>query len=114
MAGCAGGESATGGAEADAGETALGVAGRTHDDGDEVVTLAECPPAVQATIRAHLDGGTITEIERTTDHGEVLYEIDVAVGDDVVEFDIAEDGSFRGYESDDDDDDDDHDGPDDD
>ena len=44
---------------------------------DEVVTLDECPAAVQTTIKVHLNGGTIKEIERTTDHGEVLYEVDV-------------------------------------
>ena len=74
-------------------------------DGDVVVALADCPPEVQRTINEHLDGGAIREIERTTDHGETLYEVDVAA-----------DGAFRGYEEGDDDDDGpgDDDGPDDD
>ena len=85
---------------------------------DEIVTLEECPAAVQQTINARLDGGTIKEIERTTDHGEVLYEVDVQGVDGVVEFDVAEDGTFRGFEEDDDaddseDDEDDDDGNDD-
>ena len=42
--------------------------------------------------------GTIKEIERTTDHGEVLYEVDVQNAAGVFEFDVAEDGTFRGFE----------------
>lgn len=76
------------------------------DESDEVVAFEDCPDGVQATITDHLDGGTITEIERTTDHGEVLFEVDVRTDDGVVEFDVAEDGTFRGYENDGDDDDD--------
>lgn len=71
-------------------------------DSDEIVTLGQCPEAVQATIKAHLDGGSIKEIERTTDHGEVLYEVDVTGDEGIVEFDVAEDGAFRGYEEEDD------------
>lgn len=84
---------------------AMGMYGtQDGDEGDEAVALEDCPDAVQATIRAHMDGGTITELERTTDHGEVLYEVDVRTGKGVVEFDVAADGTFRGYEADDDDD----------
>lgn len=74
-----------------------------HAETDDIVTLAQCPAAVQDTISAHLNGGTIKEIERTTDHGEVLYEVDVTGDKGVVEFDIAENGAFKGYEQDDDD-----------
>jgi uncharacterized membrane protein YkoI len=74
-------------------------------EGDLPVTLDECPRAVQKTIRAHLDGGDIIELERTTDHGEVLFEVDVRHDDRIVEFDVAENGAFRGYEADDDSDD---------
>jgi len=73
-------------------------------DSDEKVTLAECPAAVQATITQHAAGAPIIEIERTTDHGEVLYEVDVQGPDGVAEFDVAADGTFRGMEADDDDD----------
>lgn len=83
---------------------AMGLASSSVGD-DEAVTLDQCPPAVRATIEAYLDGGTITELERTTDHGEVLYEVDVRGDGGVVEFDVAEDGTFRGYEGPDDDDD---------
>ncbi len=78
---------------------AIGVTARDTDHEIEV-TLEECPATVQVTILAHLNGGTIMEIERTTDHGEVLYEVDVRVADGVIEFDVAADGAFRRFEND--------------
>ncbi len=77
-----------------------GLISSSQGDGDEIVIFDRCPDAVQKTINAHLDGGTIKEIERTTDHGEVLYEVDVINTDSIVEFDIAADGTFRGYDND--------------
>lgn len=82
---------------------ALGLTSSTQTEGDEVVTLSQCPAAVRTTIEGRLDGGSIMEIERTTDHGEVLYEVDVQGADGVIEFDVANDGTFRGYEGADDD-----------
>lgn len=61
---------------------------------DEVVDLEDCPEVVQGTINSHLGGGAIKEIERTTDHGRVLYEVDVLTPGGVVEFDVTEDGTF--------------------
>jgi hypothetical protein len=55
---------------------------------------------VQATIRAHLNGGAITEIERTTDHGGVRYEVDVSDAGGIVEFNVAADGAYLGEEVD--------------
>jgi uncharacterized membrane protein YkoI len=76
-----------------------GATGRTAND-DEVVTIDQVPDAVRRTIESHLRGGTIREIERTTDHGRVLYEVDVRTKDGVVEFDVEADGTFAGYEDD--------------
>jgi hypothetical protein len=67
------------------------------------------------------NGAVIVEIERTTDHGATLFEVDARGQDGTFEFDVAEDGTFRGMEAndaddhggnnaDDDDDDDDDDG----
>lgn len=105
-AGCANDEKSAARQTSGGDTRAMGVYGAGGEDGDEAVTLEECPEAVRATIRAHMDGGEITELERTTDHGEVLYEVDVRTGGGVVEFDVAADGTFRGYEGADDDDDD--------
>ncbi|MBZ0170985.1 MAG: PepSY-like domain-containing protein [Phycisphaerales bacterium] len=74
---------------------------------DKAVTLDQVPRAVRVAILSRLDGGTITELERTTDHGRVLYEVDVRTANGVVEFDIAEDGTFAGYDNDAGEDDDD-------
>lgn len=70
--------------------------------GDEIVRLDQVPPTARATIESKLAGGTLVEIERTTDHGRVLFEVDVRTADGIVEFDVAETGEFVGYESDDD------------
>lgn len=86
---------------------AMGLLAQTGQEGDVIVTFEECPAAVQATIRDHLDGGELVEIERTTDHGEVLFEVDVRGDEGIFEFDVAEDGAFRGYEEDGPDEDDD-------
>ena len=105
-AGCANDEKSSARRASDTDTRAMGVYGtQPGDDGDEAVALEDCPESVQQTIGAHLDGGTITELERTTDHGEVLYEVDVKTGGGVVEVDVAEAGTFRGYEGAGDDDD---------
>lgn len=93
---------------------AIGIRAAVDDDGDETMTLAQCPAAVRATIQAHLGGGTITEIERTTDHGGVRYEVDVTGAPGRVEFNVGADGTYLGKETDDDgpDDDDGDDGAD--
>ena len=105
IGGCASNESASAdsASKREAETVSLGVAASSRTDDDEAVTLAQCPAAVRTTIEAHLNGGSIVELERTTDHGEVLYEVDVRGADGVAEFDVAEDGTFRGYEEDDDD-----------
>ncbi len=92
-----------------------GLLGEVEAVGDDVqVTLEECPAAVQATILDHADGAPIVEIERTTEHGETLFEVDAQGREGIFEFDVAEDGTFRGIEADDDDDGDDDDDADDD
>ena len=84
-----------------------------HDDGDDdvQVTFADCPPAVQATITAHLDGGTINEIERSSKGN---FEVEVNSANGQFEFAVAGDGTYLGGEDDDGDDDDDDDDEDDD
>ena len=100
IGGCASHDSAGSAAAANGERVALSVKSQGQSDNDEIIALDQCPAAVQAAIQAHLNGGTIKEIERTSDHGEVLYEVDVQTADGVIEFDVAEDGAFRGYEAD--------------
>ncbi len=64
--------------------------------GDERVKLSEVPAAVRTTIRQHLAGGTIEQIERSREGGKTVYEVEVegAAGD--FEFSVAADGTFLG------------------
>ena len=76
------------------------------EDGDVQVTLAECPPAVQATILQHVGDGVINEIERAPSGN---YEVEVAAPNESFEFVVAGDGTYLGDDDDGDDDDDDED-----
>jgi uncharacterized membrane protein YkoI len=74
----------------------LAFTARQESDDDEVVQLSRLPEAVRRTIREHAQGGDIEKIERGTEHGRVVYEVEVegAVGD--FEFIVAQDGTFLG------------------
>jgi len=75
---------------------ALGIVA-SDDDGDQVVTLDQVPTAVRATILAHADAGTITQIESETEDGARIYSVEYSDG----EFGVAADGTFLGMEDDD-------------
>lgn len=59
------------------------------------IPLAQCPPAVQDTVRANLRDGRLDEIERITVQGQTRYiaEIDLP-GDDDLKLHIADDGAL--------------------
>ena len=78
-----------------------------NDEGEEQITLDEAPAAVQATIQAEAQGGSIEEIERETENGKTVYEADVIINGQEVEIKVAPDGTLLGKEVEDDDDDDD-------
>jgi uncharacterized membrane protein YkoI len=44
---------------------------------DEEVFLPELPPAVQRTIQAHSTGGTLHEIDRSVNDGEISYDVEI-------------------------------------
>ena len=77
------------------------------DDDEEEVTLDEVPAAVKDTILANAQGGTIEEIERETEDGQVVYEAEVEINGKEYEIEVAADGTLLEIEEDDDDDDDD-------
>ena len=77
-----------------------------NDEGEEQITLDEAPAAVQATIQAEAQGGSIEEIERETENGKTVYEADVIINGQEVEIKVAPDGTLLGKEVEDDDDDD--------
>lgn len=70
-------------------------------DDDEKVTLEQVPPAVRAVIQQKAAGGTIQEIERETEDGKVIYSVEVLRDGKTVEFEVAADGTFLGFENDD-------------
>jgi uncharacterized membrane protein YkoI len=59
------------------------------------VVLTETPAAVQKTIAAQLNGGTIDGIEKTQDDGEVAYDVDFTTKDGQERsFSVSDDGTL--------------------
>jgi uncharacterized membrane protein YkoI len=73
---------------------------------DEEVSLQQVPAAVRTTIEKHVGDGRIAEIERETEHGQVVYEVEAVVDGREVEFLVSPTGKYLGAEAEDDDDDD--------
>jgi uncharacterized membrane protein YkoI len=83
------------------------------DEDEEEVTLDEVPAAVKATILANAQGGTIEEIERETEDGQVVYEAEVVINGKEYDIEVAADGKLLEIEEEDEEDDDDDDDDDD-
>lgn len=83
------------------------VATRQALDGEKEVTLDELPAAVKATILAEANGAPIREIEMETENGKTVYEAEVIINGQEVEFEVAPDGALLGKEIEDEVDDDD-------
>ncbi len=73
---------------------------------EEEVSIDEVPAAVRPTIEQYAAQGRITEIERETEDGKVVYEIELDVDGKEVEFQVSAAGDYLGQEDDDDADDD--------
>lgn len=82
------------------------VATRQAFDGEKEVTLDELPAAVKATILAEANGAPIREIEMETENGKTVYEAEVMINGQEVEFVVAPDGTLLGKEIEDENDDD--------
>ncbi len=61
---------------------------------DEEVELAKCPAAVQATLRAHSEGGTIGEITRASGIGRPTFEAEIKIKTRIYLVEIAESGTL--------------------
>lgn len=83
---------------------AIGMGGYKPGDDDEVVSLRNVPVAVRQTIEQHAKGGTIEKIERSTEDGEIVYEVEVEGHRGDFEFVVGKDGLFLGTDHEDDDD----------
>ena len=73
---------------------------------DEDVTLEQLPEAVRAALLAEAHGARITEIERDTKNGRVVYEAEFIVDGREHEIALSPDGTVLGRKVEDDDDDD--------
>tara|TARA_R110000744_G_scaffold380529_1_gene501802 strand:- start:10027 stop:10827 length:801 start_codon:yes stop_codon:yes gene_type:complete len=69
--------------------------------GEETVKLAELPKAVRHTIDQHAKGGKIEQIERETEDGIVVYSVEVEGKGGDFEFEVGEDGTFMGMDTED-------------
>ena len=83
-------------------------------DDEQTMSLSQVPDAVRTTIEQQSAGAEIQEIELEDEDGKQIYEVEVIRDGKEVEFKVAPDGTFLGYEEEDDDDDDEEDDDDDD
>jgi uncharacterized membrane protein YkoI len=56
--------------------------------------LEELPASVQATVKREVKSGTITDVEKDTEHGAVIYEIEFDLNGKSWEIDVAPDGKL--------------------
>jgi len=60
------------------------------------VPLDDLPPAVQKTIKSHLQGGVIQEIELATEKERKVYEVEILKDGQEIEFLVSSDGKYLG------------------
>src|ERR1043165_1982722 len=64
------------------------------EGGETTVTMNELPPSLRATFEKETAGGKITEIEKETKNGKVVYSADAEVSGKKWDIAVAEDGSL--------------------
>ena len=72
------------------------------DEDEEEVTIDQVPDAVRATILKEAKGAKITETEKETEGGKVVYEAEFVVDGKEIEIEVAADGKLLSREVDDD------------
>ena len=80
---------------------------KMHDEekgekNEQKVAVDQLPAAVVATAMKECPDGKITEAEKETKHGKMVYELDVKSGNTAYEVKTAEDGTFISKKVDDD------------
>ncbi len=70
---------------------------------DEIITQEQLPDAVKDAVKNELAGKQIKEIEKETEDGKTVYEIEVMDGDNEKEYVYSEDGKLLKEDDDDDD-----------
>ncbi|MDZ4683615.1 MAG: M56 family metallopeptidase [Planctomycetaceae bacterium] len=56
--------------------------------------LADCPKAVQKSVRNELSGGRIVDIEKISQEGQVIFEVDLLIDDDEYELHFSPQGKL--------------------
>jgi hypothetical protein len=79
--------------------TAMGEAGekgeKEENEAAEVkVTLDQVPAAAQATLKEEAKGAAITEVDKESEDGQTIYEVDVPIKGKNYEIKVAEDGTL--------------------
>ncbi len=68
---------------------------RLHaDEQASEISLADCPKAVQKTLKRESRRGTIEEVEREVEDGKTIYEAEVILAEKEYEVEVAEDGTL--------------------
>ncbi len=65
---------------------------------EESISIEDLPPAVRATIEKYAAGGKITEIEKETDKGTILYEAEVVSNGREFDIFVSASGEYLGIE----------------
>jgi len=82
----------------------LAVSALAKEEDEQTVDWKDVPAAVQSTITTNANGGTVTEIEKETKKGKLVYEADVKSTDGKeLEIKVAEDGTLIKVKAEDDD-----------
>jgi uncharacterized membrane protein YkoI len=71
---------------------------REKKDTPQLLKLADLPSPVRTTVEKLTAGGKIKKIEKDTENGQMIYDIEAMVNDKEVEYDIAPDGSILSSE----------------
>ncbi|MBA3709411.1 MAG: hypothetical protein H0W83_11415 [Planctomycetes bacterium] len=71
------------------------------EDTEEKVTEAQLPAAVKATLVQKANGAVLSDFEKETEHGKTVYTAEIPGKDPgtVIEFKVAEDGTFIGQKT---------------
>ena len=70
------------------------LAGCANRNGENEVSIGDLPTAVRATLDRETRGGRVTEVDKETGSGRVVYSADAMVDGQEWEIDIAEDGTL--------------------
>ncbi len=63
------------------------------------VTTAELPAAVRATVDQAVAGGSVDKIDKETENGRIVYDVEATVAGKHVEYTITADGKIVGTET---------------